>query len=194
MTPSTSIPPDEAAELLESVETAREAAEQRMGAYWFPLVVVGGLLLATSWFFSVWDGGAVALFWLVVAPFALFAVKRYERVQLRASGAVRDRRAHLTVAGAFIAACVVLGAIGGVTGERDLINYGPLFGVAAVYAAVAWRDRSRRLTAWAVGVSAFALTSPYILPSLDDPARVMALVTGANLVIEGFAERNRRGA
>lgn len=191
---TTSIPPDEAAELLESVEAAREAAEQRMGAYWFPLVVVGGLMVATSWFFAVWDGAAVAIFWLVVAPFALFAVKRYERVQLRASGAVRDRRTHLMVAGGFIAACVVLGAIGGATGEPDLINYGPLFGVAVVYAVLAWRHRSPRLAAWAVGVSAFALASPHIFSSLDDPARVLALVVGANLVIEGVGERNRRGA
>lgn len=191
---TTSIPDDEAAELLESVEAAREAANRRMGAYWFPLVVVGGLLFATSWFFSVWDGGAVALFWLVVAPFAYYAVKRYERIQLRASGAVQDRRAYLVGAGSFIAACVVLGAIGGVTGEPDLIDHGPLFGIAAVFAALAWRDRSLRFVAWAIGVCALGLASVFVLTSLDDPARIFALGIGGNLVLEGFIERNRRGA
>jgi len=191
---TTSVPPDEAAELLESVEAAREAAERRMGTYWFPLVVVGGLLFATSLFLNAWNGAAVALFWLVVAPFAVCAVRRYERIQLRASGAIRARRAYLVVAGSFIAACVVLGAIGGATGEPDLIKYGPIFGIAAVYAAIAWRDHSLRFAAWAIGISALALLFVFVLSTEDGPAWIFALAIGGNLVIEGFTERNRRGA
>lgn len=188
------VPPDEAAQTLATVRAAREATEGRLGAFWFPLVVVGVLLFVSSWFFHVWAGGAVALFWLVAAPFAMYAVKRYQHIQLRASGAVQSGRPYLLLTASFIASCVVLGAIGGVTGEPDLINYGPLFGIAAVCAARAWRDRSVRYAAWAVGIATFALATIFAFGGIDDPARIFALAIGANLVIEGFGERNRRGA
>ncbi|MGI8730217.1 MAG: hypothetical protein ACR2LK_09560 [Solirubrobacteraceae bacterium] len=181
--------PDEAAQTLESVRAAREAADRRLASNWFALVVVGGLLFVSSFLFSVWDGAAVALFWLAVTPLALFAVKRHQRSRLRAEGAVRDPRAGVLVAGGFIAACVVFGTVGGAIGEPALINTGPLLGIAAVYAFLAWRDRSASFVAWSVGVA--VVTVAIVLIGMEDPARFVALGIGGGMALDGFRERNK---
>ncbi len=86
MQPSAAAQPDEAAQTLESVRAAREAAERRLAPNWFPLVVAGLLLFASSFVFDVGDGAAVAAFWLAAAPLAFVAVKLQQRLELRLSG------------------------------------------------------------------------------------------------------------
>lgn len=145
------------------------------------------LLFASSTLFNVWDGAAVALFWLVATPVALVVIKRHRPSQLRASSAIRDTRPHVLV---FIAGCVVFGAVGGALGEEALIDYGPLLGIAGVYAFIALRDRSARFAAWAVGVA--AVTCSFALIPVNDPGWICALAMGVNLVIDGVQERNKR--
>jgi len=194
MQPST-VPPEEAEALLESVEQSRAAAEQRAGAYWFAPVIVGALLWLSVFFFPVWDGAGVAVYWLAVTPFAYFAIKRYERIQLRLSGAVsRAPSSFQLITASFIAACVACGAIGGAIGEPDVIGYGPVFAVAAACAVGAWRDRSRRLAVGAVGVLGFLLAVVVFSDSVEPPAFFFAIAGGVNLMIDGFSARNKRGA
>jgi hypothetical protein len=192
MQTETTVPPDEAARTLASVKAAREAADRRLAANWFAPVVVGALLFFSYAFFGVYDGGGVALYWLAVAPFAAFAIKRYELVQLRRSGGVRSWRPYALLAGSFIASCVVCGAAGAATGEPDIIVFGPPFGIALAYAWWAWTDRSRRFLIWSIAVAIIA-TGVAVLGA-GDPSGVLAAVIGARLVLEGFTERNSRGA
>jgi FtsH-binding integral membrane protein len=188
-TPST-VAPDEAAELLEGVRAAREAADRRMAANWLSLVVAGALLIVTWVFFDAYDGGAVALYWVALAPLALLAARRYERMQLQLAGAVRSRRGYAVFAGSFIGSCVACGAAGAIAGEPDVITFGPLFGVACAYGFVAWKDRNRNFAAWALGLAVVA--SATVLLDAGHPARALALGIGGRLVLEGVAERGRR--
>ena len=192
MRPPTTVAPDEAAQTLQSVRAAREAADRRLAANWLPLVVAGVLLFMSFWFFDVWDGAGVSVFWLAVSPFALYAVKRYDRIQMRLSGAIRNRRGWVLYAGSFIAACIVCGVVGGATGTPDIINFGPPFGIVAAYAAVAIRDRSLEMAGWAGVVAAIATVA--IVLDAGHPAPVFAAAIGGVLIMEGFSDRNKRGA
>jgi hypothetical protein len=191
---TTTVPPEEAEELLASVERARDAADRRAGAYWFAPVLAGALLWVSAYFFSVWDGAGVTVFWLVVAPSAYVAVRRYERTQLNLSGAISRPPAYQQIAGLFVASCVVSGAIGGATGEPDVIGYGPLIGLLAACAVAARRHGNRHFAVWAFLVAAFTLLVVVFAGSVEYPARFFAVAIGANLFVEGFSERNRRGA
>jgi hypothetical protein len=190
-----SVPPDEAADMLDSVELSREAAERRAGAYWFAPVVVGVLLWFSAYFLSIWDGAGVAVYWLAVAPVAYVVIKRYERIQLRLSGAVSRSPSwfHL-LTGSFIAGCAVCGAIGGAIGEPDVVGYGPLLTLVAACAVSAWRDRTRERLVWTVVLAVFTVIVVVFADSVEYPARFFAVAIGANLVVTGFTERNRRGA
>jgi hypothetical protein len=102
---------------------------------------------------------------------------------------VRSRRAYALLAGSFIASCVVCGAAGAISAEPGLITYGPLFGLAAAYGYVAWKDRSRSFAAWTLVILAGATVA--IALDAGHPARTIALVVGARLILDGYGERKR---
>ncbi len=187
----TTVPPEEAAQTLDSVRAAREATDHRLASNGFPLFVGAAALFVSSFLIGVWDGAAVALYWLVATPVLLYALKRDERLQLRLSGAVRNRRTWIIYAGSFVASCVVCGIAAAATGEPDVVNHGPVFGVAAVHAAIALRDRKAGLAFWALVLAALAGVG--ILTGGDGLAGTFAVVVGGVLVLEGFAERRSRG-
>lgn len=194
MQPSVNVGPDEAAQTLARVRAVREETDRRLTNNWFPLVVIGLLLcLCSPWLFYVWDGGALGLFWLVVTPVAIMAIRRDQRRQLRAAGAVRDARPYLPIAGTFIAACAACGAISGLLAEPAYVAHGPLLALAGVHAYIAVRSRSAAFAAWAV-----AIVAGTVLLALIDvgpaAAQGLAVGIGGNLALEGFKARRRAAA
>jgi hypothetical protein len=189
MRQTAAIPPDEAAQLLESVRTARHATRGRLRSYWFALVVFGVLTILSAPFFSLWDGGGVALFWLVAAPAGTLAVVRYQRGRAFATGAMRDARPYNITAGALIAACFGLGIIGGVTDQADVASFGPPLAISAAYLVFAWLERSLALALLAMSVA--GLTIGLAVADVDHAARILALSYGASFAIVGLLVRPR---
>jgi len=189
MQQTTAVPPDEAAQLLDSVRTARDATRGRLRSYWFALVVFGVLTTLSAPFFAIWNGGGVALFWLVAAPAGTFAVMRYQRGRASATGAWRAGRPYNITAGALIAACFGLGIIGGVTDHMDIANFGPPLAISAAYLVFAWLERSLALALLALSVA--GLTIGLAVADVDHAAQILALSYGASFAIVGLAVRPR---
>lgn len=187
MNPTAAIPPDEAARTLESVRATRDATHGQLRSYWYPLIVFGTLTMLSAPFFALWDGGGVALFWLVAAPAGSFAVVRHQCTQALIMGAGRAVRPYAITGIALIVACFGLGAIGGATGELDIANFGPPLAVAAAYVAFAWLERSAALAALATGLA--ALTIGFAVSGVDHAAPILALTYGASFVVVGLAAR-----
>jgi hypothetical protein len=187
MQPSAAAEPDEAAQTLEALRAAREAADRRLPVNWFAPVVVGSLLVLSSFLFTIWDGAFVALYWLVATPVALFAIKRHRQTELRTRGAIRDARPHVLVAAWFIVACVLFGAVGGVIGEPRLIYLGPVVCLTAAFAVFAWRTRAAAFVVWTV--FAVASTVLYVVEDMDGPSALFAVIIGGNLALDAWSER-----
>jgi len=184
------IPPDEAAQMLDSVRDTRAATRGQLRSYWFALIVFGVLTMLSAPFFSIWEGAAVALFWLVAAPAGTFAVARQQRAQTQAAGAHRAARPYMITAAALIAACFALGVTGGAMDERDLANFGPPLAVSAAYLVFAWLERSIALAMLATGLA--ALTIAFAAGDVEHAAQILALTYGASFLTLGLIARARR--
>lgn len=194
MQPSANVGPDEAAQTLARVRAVREETDRRLTENWFPLVVIGLLLcLSSPWLFYVWHGGALALFWLVVTPVVIAAIRSDRRRQLRAMGAVRDARPYLLIAATFIAACAACGAISGLLADPAYVAYGPLLALAGVHAYIAARSHSAAFAAWAVAIVA-ATVLVALIDAETAAAQGLAVGIGGNLALEGFKARRRAAA
>lgn len=186
---SATLPPNEAAQTLQSVRAARAVTRRRLSGYAFPLIVFGALTLLSAPFFAIWEGAGVALFWLVAAPLGTFAVARHQRTRALTMGAGRAGRPYAITATALIAACFALGIVGGASGELDIAKFGPPLAICAAYVVFAWLERSIALAALATVVG--ALTIGFAVADVDDAAQILALIYGASFVALGLGVRVR---
>jgi hypothetical protein len=190
MQPSTTIPPDEAARTLAGVRAARDATRGRLSAFWYPLIVFGALTMLSAPTFAIWDGAGVALFWLVAAPLGTFLTIRHQRAEMLATGAVRVERPYIVTGCALIAACFILGGVGGATGQEDIANFGPPLAISTAYLMFAWLERNVRLAVLAVALAALAIFA--LAADAGHPAQSLALGYGGSFVLLGLSERPRR--
>ncbi|MDX6691337.1 MAG: hypothetical protein QOG15_2794 [Solirubrobacteraceae bacterium] len=192
MQPSATIPPDEAARTLASVRAARDATRGQLASFWYPLVVFGVLTMLSAPTFQIWDGGGVALFWLIAAPVGTFLTIRHQRAEMLATGAVRCERSYSITACVLIAACFGLGVVGGVTGHDDIARFGPPLAISAAYLVFARLERNLRLAALASALA--ALTIFAAIADVGHASQALALGYGGSFVLLGLSERPRRPA
>lgn len=190
MQSSATIPPDEAAHTLQSVRAARDATRGRLASFWYPLIVFGVLTMLSAPAFGIWDGGGVALFWLVAAPLGTFLTIRHQRAQMLATGAVRCERSYAITGCALIAACFGLGAIGGVTGHDDIARFGPPLAISAAYLVFARLERNVRLAVLASALAAVTIFAA--IADVGHASQALAIGYGGSFVLLGLSERPRR--
>jgi energy-converting hydrogenase Eha subunit E len=186
------ISPEEAGNTLDSVHVTRAATRERLGPYWFALVVFGVLTMLSSPLFDVRDGAGVALFWLVAGPAGMFVVARHERAHVLATGAARAERPYAVTIGALAVAWFAVGAVGGATGNGDIATLGAPLAVAGAYLVFAWLGRSLVFAAWAMVLAAVTIIA--VVADLDGISRSLAIGIGGNLLFLGLSERRSQPA
>lgn len=185
---STAVPPDEAAQTLQSIRATRDAARERIPPYWFGLVVFGALTMASAWLLEPWDGLAVALFWLVAGPLGWLLVERRQRAELLATGAADTGRPYARTAATFTLSAVALGAIGGALREPEVAAFGIPLAIAAAYYVFAWVDRRPGHAVWATAVVALVGLA-VLIGAGTGGAFGLYQALGLRFVIEGFQGR-----
>lgn len=177
-----------AASLLEQVELRRERAHADLDAFWFPLVLFGGLGLAAALLSLVTAPAALGPFWLLAGPLGGVLTARHYMRRERRLGIARAGLPYAAVAVALIVAASLVGA----AGSGLVRELGPAFVVAAGYLAFAWLERSLAVAAVALAVgvlaAAFAIARP---PAM---AELAMLGTGALMLASGLAARSRMEA
>lgn len=184
MTNPTSVPRGEAQALLADADAVRAQTRAGLRNLWFPLAVYGPLLMLSAPFFSIWDGAAVAIFWLIAAPAGWLVVSRHYRDRALALGAGPPARPYITTGVALVAACFLLGGIGGATGAETLAAVGPPLAISVAYVIFAWLDRSIAPAFLAVLLAGLAIA--LAAGGASNPGPILALAYGASFLVLGL--------
>ena len=176
----------QALETLQRVEQLRAKTRGDLRDFWFPLVLFGGLTLASAAMAltGLPDGVGTAIFWAVAGPAGGVAVAVYYHRRELALGATRAPLPYVATSIGLMALAFGLPAVT----RGDLREVVSVFAVAAAYAVFAWLERSPTLA----GLAVFLAVVPPAVLALDVAAAgpVTAVITGA--VILGTGIRARR--
>jgi hypothetical protein len=183
MTNTAASSPQDAADVLDHVESLQRQTRSLLHAFWFPLVVFGALTLASAVVQWVWAGPAVGIYWAVAGLLGGAAVGlHYRSRELRLGLSTPATPYVLTAAGMMAGAFLLPGITSG-----DLQQVVSTFAVAAGYLVFAWLDRSRTLAGLAV---VMALVPVVVLASgVDHPGALNAAAVGAVTLVAGLASR-----
>jgi hypothetical protein len=153
--------PAEAEVLLRATELARRRTHSQLHQSWLPLVLFGGLTLASAGVAAVAPGWTVGLFWLVGGPAGTLATGLWYWRRHHVAG-VSTRPWPSVAAG--LGLLVAAQALGGWGRGSPLASAGVLVVVGAGYAAFAALERSLPLAAFAaaaaLGGAALAAAQP----------------------------------
>jgi len=121
------------ADTLMELRALRLRTRSRLDHYWFPLVVFGGLSIASAPLAWLPDGAAVGLFWLVAAPAGSVAVSIHCRRREVSLGLGARARPYLLTAGGIFFAAMAAVTLGGALDLDMLAAVGPPLAVSAGY-------------------------------------------------------------
>ncbi|HVF14555.1 MAG TPA: hypothetical protein VM942_08145 [Acidimicrobiales bacterium] len=180
-TPASS--PQDAADVLQHVESVRHQTRSLLQAFWFPLVVFGALTLASALVQWVWAGPVVGLYWAVAGVLGGLVVGLYYRSRELRLGLTTSATPYMLTAVGLMAGAFLLPAIT----SGDLQQVSSTFAVAAGYLVFAGLDRSRTLAGLAV---VMVIVPILVLASgVDHPGAVNAAAVGALTLAVGVASR-----
>jgi hypothetical protein len=148
-------------QLIGDVENQRSRARKALGGYWFPMVLFGGIALASVLTLELGAPERALALWIVAAPVGIVATSIYY-----------GRRTHRTGLGAPPLPFILTGlgiAVGasllGWLGHDTPVGYaGPLLVIGAGYLVFAWLQRSRLAGAFAVALIVAAASLYLIHP------------------------------
>ena len=183
MTNTDASSPQDAADVLDHVESLERRTRSLLQAFWFPLVVFGALTMASAVVQWVWPGPAVGVYWAAAGLLGGAAVGRYYHARELRLGLSTPATPSLLTAAGLVAGAFLLPAIT----NGDLQQVVSTFAVAAGYLVFACLDRSRTLAGLAV---VMAVVPVLVLASgVDHPGAVNAAAVGAVTLVTGFASR-----
>ncbi len=183
MTNTAASSPQDAAGVLQHVESVRHQTRSLLQAFWFPLVVFGALTLASALVQWVWPGPAVGAYWAVAGLLGGAAVGLYYHFRELRLGLSNPAAPYVLTAIGLMVGAFVLPAIT----SGDLQQVASTFAVAAGYLVFAWLERSRTLA----GLAAAMVVVPVLVlvSGVDHPGAVNAAAVGAITLAVGVASR-----
>lgn len=183
MTTRAASSPQDAADVLQHVESVRRQTRSLLHAFWFPLVVFGALTMASALVQWLWAGPAVGIYWAVAGLTGGVAVGLYYRSRELRVGLSTPPAPYILTAIGIMAGAFVLPAVT----SGDLQQVVSTFAVAAGYLVFAWLDRSRTLA----GLAAVMVVVPVLVlvSGVDHPGAVNAAAVGAVTLAAGLASR-----
>lgn len=184
----TSIPRSDAQRMLAEVDAVRAQTRDGLRGLWFPMIVYGALLMLSAPFFSVWDGAAVGLFWLVAAAAGTVLVQRHYCERALSIGAHPATRPYVVTSVVLVAACFLLGGLGGALGAETLAAVGPPLAISVAYVVFAWLDRSIAPALLAVLLAGLAIA--LAIAGTANPGPILALAYGASFLALGLLLRS----
>jgi hypothetical protein len=176
-------PPAAAADALAEIDRVRQRTRSDLQAFWFPLVLFGGLTLV-SVPVALLAGWAAAVFWAVAGPVGGGVVAHYDYRRETRLGLTRSGLPYVLTAVGLMAGAFVLPAI--TTGRMREVA--AAFAVAAGYLVFAALERSWTVAAVAAGmaaVAAAALASGVERPGLIAWTVIGVVMLGTGLVLRG---------
>ncbi|MGI8593301.1 MAG: hypothetical protein ACR2ML_02860 [Solirubrobacteraceae bacterium] len=174
---------EQRAETLAELAHLRSRTRGTLRSFWFPLVLFGGLTLASAPLYAI-GGAAVGVFWLVAAPAGIVATSRYYRRRELRLGIEGPTAPYVATGIAIALAAWLTGALGG----EEVSTYGPSLAIAAGTLVFAALDRSAALAGVAAGLVAAA--AAVALAGVGTAAApLLAAAFGAGYLIAGLLFR-----
>jgi hypothetical protein len=174
---------DEAVETLVELELVRARVHgdlAGLASVWFPLVVFGGLTLASAGAAASGGGAALGVFWVVASPLGLVLVWRhYARRSRRIGIAAPGGHAMFALGAALAVGTFAAGALFPPTG--------PAYTLAAGYLVMGRVARSRTMTL--LGAATAAVTLALELGGVARLDIVLPALLGGALLLAGMASR-----
>jgi len=149
---------------LQEFRDLQQHTRTQLRAFWFPLILFGGLSILSAPLAEMGEGQALGIFWLIAGPVGGGVTGLYfHRRELRV-GAGRNGLPYIITALGILVGTSAAGWFGGVTGRERLSQYGPPLVVAVAYLVFARLEKSIALAAlsstWLVLTVTLTLTDP----------------------------------
>lgn len=185
-----------AADTLRHIERLRHGTRATLASFWFPLVLFGGLTLASAavaW--RAW-GPAVGAYWALAGPLGGLVTAAYYWRRERALGLEGPWVPHALTGAGIVVGCFLAAGLGQALDSETAIAVAPALVVSVGYLVFAWLDRSAVLAAVAAALAAAAAALAATSIDARDLAAIVALLYGATFLATGVAYRGielRRG-
>jgi len=180
------MPRAEAEDLLAAADAARRRTRARLQQYWLPLVLFGGLTLASAVVARLAPGPAVGVLWLVGAPAATLATTLWYWRRHDAAGVSRRPWPYLAVG---LALAIIAWTLGWAGRGGPLATGGVLLAIGLAYAAFALLERSRLLAAFAAFTVVLAAALAAVQPA--HPFEIAMGLAGATAIALGGVQAAR---
>jgi hypothetical protein len=167
---------------LADIDQVRTATRSRLGAFWFPQVVIGAAMLVAG--LGGLAAGFDALRWLMFAAslVAMPLVIAFYRRRGRRIGLRTRSWPYAVLAAAGIVACVVAASL-----PAQPPDVGTWLAAAPVYLGISLLQRSPAIAVWSVVVAAIALAASVLAPGA--PAGAVTCVESAVALTAGVVLR-----
>lgn len=174
----------EAAAQLAEVERLRRRTRASLGQPWFPMVVFGGVAVASAPVLAVASMFVLVPLWIVAGTAGMVAIQRFYRRRANARGAVTRSRRSWFVGVAIAVLALVAGYVGGAAAGISIGLSLPAVVVLGGYAALAWlqHDVIPLVCATPATVFAVLLVAGSAAPWLIELAYGGAMLAGAGLL------------
>ncbi|MDQ3569989.1 MAG: hypothetical protein M3396_05060 [Actinomycetota bacterium] len=182
-----------AAETLERLQGVRNAARSDLQAFWFPLVVFGGLTLVSAAVVVLVGPDALGAYWPVAGPVGGCLTGWYYYRRGHRMGLEGPAAPYVVTAVAILVGAMLAGALGSQWGSGMTAAVGPTMVVAAGYFVFAWLERSTILVALAAVLCFLALGVTISGMEAEAGTVVLALASGTASLGIGLASALRAG-
>jgi hypothetical protein len=175
--------------LITDVERLRRRTRTDLDATWFPLVVFGGLSIASSAVAARFGPAALGLFWAVAAPLGSLATGFYYWRRQKHVGLEAPPAPYLLAALGIVLGAFITGGVGGALGAQEVSAFGPPLFVSAGYMIFAWLARSKGLAGVAIALALVTVVASVARIPPNQAAWGLSLIYGAVFVATGVVFR-----
>ncbi|MDQ3610740.1 MAG: hypothetical protein M4D85_03860 [Actinomycetota bacterium] len=179
----------QAAQTLGEVERLRRQARGDLQAFWFPLVVFGGLTLASAGVVLLAGPAALGLYWACAGPVGGAATGWHYYRRERELGLQGPAVPYGVTAAGILLGCFVVAGAGSAAGSEAAVVVGPPLVISAGYLVFARLERSLTLAALAAGLGAVPIGLWAVSADAHRTVLVAALAYGAVFLVSGLAYR-----